>query len=253
MIPLTDEENESYIKQEVCHICKKKFIFDIDSCSKNMYAKHCRVRDHCHYTEKYRGSAQANCNLNYKESKQIPIVFHNGSAYNFHFIIKELAKEFDGQFRCLGENTEKYITFSVTINKKVTEIHKDGNDKAKIMHHKSSLVDNLSEGLHCDKCIDCTSCLDYMSVKDNQVVFRCFECKTNYRRDFNKELINRFASTYEFCNNDINKHILLLRKGIYPYEYMDNWNKFNETSFPNKEDSYSKLNMEGINDTDFRF
>ena len=46
MIPLTDEENESYIKQEVCHICKKKFIFDIDSCSENMYAKHCRVRDH---------------------------------------------------------------------------------------------------------------------------------------------------------------------------------------------------------------
>ena len=91
-----------------------------------------------------------------------------------------------------------------------------------------------------------------MSVKDNQVVFRCFECKTNYRRDFNKELINRFASTYEFCNKDINKYILLLRKGIYPYEYMDSWNKFNETSFPNKEDAYSNLNMEGINDTDFR-
>ena len=103
-------------------------------------------------TEKYRGSAQANCNLNYKESKQIPIVFHDGSAYDYHFIIKELAKEFYGQFRCLGENTEKYITFSVTINKKVTEIHKDGNDKAKIMHYKSSLVDNLSEGIHCDKC-----------------------------------------------------------------------------------------------------
>ena len=82
----------------------------------------------------------------------------------------------------------------------------------------SSLIDNLSEGLHADKCIDWKYCLDYMSVKDNQVAFRCFECKTNYKRDFIKELINRFASTYESCNKNINKCISLLRKGIYPYE-----------------------------------
>ena len=50
----------------------------------------------------------------------------------------------------------------------------------------SSLVDNLSEGLYCDKCIDCKSCLGYMSVKDDQLIFRCFECKKNYKNDFNK-------------------------------------------------------------------
>ena len=87
----------------------------------------------------------------------------------------------------------------------------------------SSLVSNLSNGLHRDKSTDCKSCLEHMSVKDDQLVFRCFECKKNYKNDFNKELIKRFANIYiyEFCNKDINKFILLLRKGVYPYEYMD--------------------------------
>ena len=74
----------------------------------------------------------------------------------------------------------------------------------------SDLVDNLSEGLHDDRCIDCKSCLDYMSIKDNQLNFRCSECKENYKKDFNKELIKKFANIYEFCNGDINKFILLL-------------------------------------------
>ena len=68
----------------------------------------------------------------------------------------------------------------------------------------------------------------------------------------NKELIKRFASTYEFCNKDLNKFILLLRKGVYPYEYMDNWERFNETSLPNKESFYSNLNMENIDNIDYR-
>ena len=56
--------------------------------------------------------------------KEIPIVFHNGSTYDYHFIIKELAKEFDGNFECLGENTEKYITFSVPIKKEIRNKNK---------------------------------------------------------------------------------------------------------------------------------
>ena len=74
----------------------------------------------------------------------------------------------------------------------------------------SNLADNLSEGLHCDKWTDCKSCLDYMPVKDIQLIFRCFECKKNYKKEFNKELIKIFAIIYEFCNKDINKSILLL-------------------------------------------
>ena len=72
--------------------------------------------------------------------KNILIAFHNGSTYDYHFIIKELAKEFDRQFECLGENTEKYITFSVQINKKIIKIDKDGNDKIVNIPYKINLL-----------------------------------------------------------------------------------------------------------------
>ena len=122
MIPLTDEEKESYENQKICHICEKEFSTD------NKDKKNHKVRDHCHYTGKYRGAAHNNCNLRYKIPKEIPVVFHNGSTYDYHFIIKQLAREFKGYFHCLGENTEKYITFSVPI-KNVLDNDKDsGND-----------------------------------------------------------------------------------------------------------------------------
>ena len=87
-----------------------------------MYAENClwetikKVRDHCHFTGKYRGAAHSKCNMNYKIAKDIPIVFHNLSSYDGHPIIKELANKFYGEYECLGENTEKYITFSVKVN-----------------------------------------------------------------------------------------------------------------------------------------
>ena len=115
----------------------------------------------------------------------------------------------------------------------------------------SNLVDNLSEGLHSDKCTDCKSCLDYMITKDDQLIFRCLECKKNYKKDFDKELIKRVGNVYKCCNED-NKFILLLRKGVYPYEYMDSWERFDEISLPDKEAFYSSLNMENIADVDYR-
>ena len=114
----------------------------------------------------------------------------------------------------------------------------------------SSLVDNLSEKLYSDKCKDCKSELDYMSIKNNQLIFQGLECKKNYKKDY-KELIKRFANTYEFCNGDTNKFILLLRKGVYPYEYMDSWGRFDETSLPDKKSFYSELYPEGITDEDY--
>ena len=108
------------------------------------------------------------------------------------------------------------------------------------------------EGLQNDECKDCKSYLDYVTIKDNQLIFRCFSCKKNYGKDFNKELIQKFANIYEFCNGDLNNFILLLRKRVYPYEYMDNWERFNEILLPNKEAFYSNLNMEDITDTDYR-
>ena len=60
-----------------------------------------------------------------------------------------------------------------------------------------------------------------MSVEVDQLIFRCFECKKDYKKNFNRKLIERFANIYEFCNENINKFILLLKKRVYPYEYMD--------------------------------
>ena len=90
MIPLTDEEHKSYEKQKVCYICKKEF--GTDENDKNVFKLYHKVKDHCHYTEKFRGAAHSICNLRYKKKKKIPIVFHNGSTYDYHFIIKQLAK-----------------------------------------------------------------------------------------------------------------------------------------------------------------
>ena len=118
MIPLTKKEEKHHNKQKVCYIYKKEF--NTDDSDK----KHHKVKDHCHYTGKYRGAAHNICNLRYRIPKEIPIVFHNGSTYDYHFIIKELVKEFDGNFECLGENTEKYITFSVPLKKEIKNKNK---------------------------------------------------------------------------------------------------------------------------------
>ena len=88
--------------------------------------------------------------------KKIPVIFHNGSTYDYHFIIKELAKGFDGQFKCLGEYTEEYIIFLVPIKN-----YKGKTSKIKFIDSSrfmstslSCLVDNLSDRLHSDKCTD---------------------------------------------------------------------------------------------------
>ena len=96
----------------------------------------------------------------------------------------------------------------------------------------SKLVDNLSEGIHNNKCADCKSNLDYIKTKNEKLIPECYNCKQCYRKKFNKELIKRFISTYEFCNNDLNKFVLLLRKGVYAYEYADTWERFSEVSLP---------------------
>ena len=88
-----------------------------------------------------------------------------------------------------------------------------------------------------------------MSVKDGQLIFGCLECKNNYKKEFNKELIKRFANIYEFCNENINKFTLLLRNSVYPYEYMDSCD---ETSLPDKEAFYISLDMEDITGVDYR-
>ena len=95
-----------------------------------------------------------------------------------------MIKEFDGNFECLGENTEKYITFSVPVKKeiknknKITEITYKINfiDSFRFMSTSlSKLVDNLSEGLHNNRSVDCKSCLEYMKTKNEKLILRCFK------------------------------------------------------------------------------
>ena len=112
MIPLTKEENKSYKNQEAFHICEEVFCMDKDI---ENYANRKKVKDHSHYTGKFKGAAHK-CNLNYKVPKNIPVIIHNAS-YDTYFIINQLAKEFKGELNFIGENIEKYITFSVPIKK----------------------------------------------------------------------------------------------------------------------------------------
>ena len=200
----------------------------------------------------------------YNTPREIPVIFHNGSSYDYHFIIKGLAEEFEGDFECLGENKEKYITFSVPIKKESNE------DETKIYRIKfidsfrflstslSNLVDNLSNRIiDAGKCGSCGSNLEYIGIrKSGKLLFECFDCKRRYSKTFTekseKKLTTKFKNTYRFCNKDINKFMLLLRKGIYSYEYMDDWNRFDEEKSRNKSDFYSSLNMEEISGIDYR-
>ena len=127
-----------------------------------------KVRDHWHYTGKYGGAAHSICNLKLNVPNEIPAVFHNGSSYDYHFIIKELANKFEEQLECLGENTRKYKTLSVAIKKEATKIDKDGNESVATISYwikfidsgrfmassLSNLANNIAEGIHKIKCED---------------------------------------------------------------------------------------------------
>ena len=117
MVPLTDKENKSDEKQKVWYICKKNSTDGDNSVALNK--KYQKVRDHCHYTGKFRRAAHSICNLGYKTPNEISVVFHKDSTYDYYFIIKLLSKELDDKFECLGENTEIYIIFSVPIKKEL--------------------------------------------------------------------------------------------------------------------------------------
>ena len=173
-----------------------------------------KVRDHCHYTGKYRGAAHVSCNLRYKIPNYIPVVFHSLAGYDAHLFIKELV-EHTTKFRVIAKNTENYISFSVKVevdkyidkagNKKFQKIESRFIDSFKFMSSSlDSLVNNLAKGGH---------------------EFWRFEGYNSEQRS------------------------LLIRKGVYPYEYMDSWEKF-RSELPSIDKFYSKLNMSGINNED---
>ena len=106
---------------------------------------------------------------------------------------------------------------------------------------------------------DCKTCIErkniksqceFIGFKNNRLNYRCKECNGTSAKSVN-DLIEKFPRMHKFCNGDLNKFVLLLRKGVYPYEYMDSWERFNETSLPPKKDFYSELTLEDISDKDY--
>ena len=191
---LTEEDIKDTENAKECHICEEPFL--------DNQIKH---RDHDHLNSRYRGMSHAACNLNYKIPTYVPVVFHNLSGYDSHFIIKHLGKQFPGAVSLLPINKEKYISFTKAVAN--TNVHLRFIDSFRFM---SSSIDKLS------------------SYLDNS-------CK---------------RITRSHCDSG-EKFKLLTRKGVFCYDYVDDWNKLQETQLPAKEQFYSKLNNEHISEEDY--
>ena len=121
---LTNKQQKSYRNAKICYICKDKF--------EDKHVIKIKIKNIVKLgtTLIILGNIAVHsvCNIKFRVDKEISTFFHNGSNYDYLFIIKKLAEEFEKQFPCLGENTEKYITFSVPIEKEVTRIDEKGNE-----------------------------------------------------------------------------------------------------------------------------
>ena len=184
-------------------------------CFKPFSKKERRVRDHCHYTGLYRGAAYSSCNLQYKIPNYIPVVFHNLAGYNAHLFKRELSK-YTSCMGVIAKNMEDYISFSIKVE--VDRYDKDGNERTREMELR--FIDSIK----------------FMSSSLDSLV---------------NNLARGGHEFFGFENYNCSQHKLLIRKGIYPYECMDSWDKFKETSLPSIEKSYSNLNMSGVSDEDY--
>ena len=197
MDPLTNKQWARYKRSSKCHICYKPF-----------NSKDPKVRDHCHYTDKYRGPPHRNCNLRYRIPSYSPVVFHNLLGYDAHLFIRELGKKFK-DIRVIAKNKEDYITFSVAI-----------------------VVDR-----YMDKNVD---------ERDKFIELR-FICSFKFMASSLDSLTNnlvkggrKLTGFEEYVDK---QYELLMTKGIYLYKYMSSWDKFTETKLLPIEAFYSNLNM----------
>ena len=175
-----------------------------------------KVRDHCHYTLMYRGAAHYGCNLRYKIPSYIPVVFHNLAGYDAHLFIRELAK-YTKDMGVIAKNTKDYISFSIKVEVD-KYVAKEENGKYKELELK--FIDSFK----------------FMSSSLDSMV---------------NNLAKRNHKFLGFEKYNDKQRELLIRKGIYPYEYMDNWDRFNGSVLPSKDKFYSKLNMSGVSDKEY--
>ncbi|KAB0804232.1 hypothetical protein PPYR_01202 [Photinus pyralis] len=196
MEPLSDTQMLAYNASTHCHICEGPIL-----------EGEVKVRDHCHFTGRFRSSAHQACNLRYKAPHMIPIFFHNFSGYDSHFIIKNIAQAIPGKVTLLPKNKERYISF--TKHMKDTTVQFRFVDSFRFM---DSSLDKLAS---------------YLKFDDFKIL----------------------RSTLSHLNDKQLK--LLTKKGVFPYEYMDDWAKFEESSLPEKSKFYSRLTQFDISDQQY--
>lgn len=185
---ISEQEEKEFQESNKCHICEKEIEDKKD-----------KVRDHCHFTGKYRGSAHNLCNLNYNYKRmKIPVVFHNLKGYDSHLILNELGSV-ASQISCIAKNSEQYTSFNTT---------------------QLKFIDSLA---FLQASLDKVS----MSMVDEQ-----------------------FVETRKECKNE-EEFRLLRKKGVYPYEYMNGFERFEETKLPEKECFYSKMEEQELSNSDY--
>ena len=200
----TKEDYDIYEKSTSCWICNGAFTDDSDV----------KVRDHCHYTGKFRGAAHQSCNVKFRRPKFTPVIFHNLAGYDTHLFIKNLGVS-EGNIDCIPNNEEKYISFTKHVE--VDKFLKD--EKEVIVKRELRFIDSMkfmNSGL--DKLVQNLSEDDFK----------------NTERYFDKKQME-----------------LLKRKGVYPYEWLDSVERLNETQLPSKDAFFSKLSSQGISNEDY--
>ena len=203
---ISPQEQKDFLNTEFCWICQKKFKKDEK-----------KVRDHDHFTGKFRGAAHNKCNLQFKKPQFTPVIFHNLSGYDAHLFVKNLGVS-EGNIKCIPNNEEKYISFSKEIV--VDSWEKDG--KTFDVKHEIRFLDSFK----------------FMASSLAGLVDNLARSGMEKFQNLKKE----FKENFE----------LLTQKGVYPYDYMNCLEKFSETQLPIKEDFYSKLNDCNITDKEYK-
>ena len=201
----TEEDEKQFNKASDCWICGEKLGND-------------RVRDHCHYTGRYRGAAHNKCNLNYSKPKGVPVFFHNLSGYDSHLFIKNLGSSNKKEtLECIPNNEEKYITFTKNI---IVGQYTNKKGETKDRTFKIVFKDSLKF---------MPSSLEALA--------------NNQPKDGFKNLLKYFTPE---------QAELIKQKGFYPYEYMDSIEKFNDTEPPPRRAFFSKLTGRGISKKNYK-
>lgn len=202
---MSADDEINFIRAESCHICEDKFVKHADII----------VRDHCHFTGRYRGAAHQTCNLEYRDYRTVPVVFHNLTHYDSHFLVEKIATGFDGSVKIIAINSEKYISFIKTV------ANSSGEHKEMI---KFKFIDSFRF---------MASSLDHLA---------------SLIPSEKKSLLYN-----EFKNIDAGLIPLLERKGVFCYDYVDSWTKLDEAELPPQEAFFSALSNEHISDSQYAF